>query len=531
MLKIALAQINTTVGDFDGNLSKVLARIEAAGEVDLIAFPELSLTGYPPKDLLLDPALIDAQDEAVSRLLDFTRGRQAHIVIGAATRNTGAGKPLHNSLLVIRNGNILRSYHKQLLPTYDVFDERRYFEPVHYEPLLLDINGHRVGFLVCEDGWNYGGHDYPADPVSDYRSAGATLLVSINASPAYLGKAALREKTFIEAHIPIAYVNQVGGNDDLVFDGGSFFASNGQLRARAALFAEDLLIGTYDKGGFADGIVAPLPGEEKQLFSILSLGLRDYLAKTGFETVVVGSSGGIDSALVLAISALTLSPDRVTAVTMPSRYSSAGSVSDSDALCRNLGVKMYRYAIADLAATYEDGFADAFGESLKGLAAENLQARIRGTILMEYSNASGALLVSTGNKSEMSVGYCTLYGDTNGGIGLLGDLFKTDVYRLAAWINDTFGNPIPAAIINKAPSAELAPDQVDQDSLPPYDVLDDLLKELLEGAPRRVEDQAIRDRVQKMLDRAEFKRKQAPPIIKARPRSFGAGRQFPIARK
>lgn len=534
MIRIALAQTNPLVGDIAGNLARVVQHLRAAAErgADLVAFPELALIGYPPKDLLFDTRLLARQDDALQELIKISRDSTPTLVIGVALPNPDAGKPLFNGLLAIRGGKVERSYRKQLLPTYDVFDERRYFEPGRRDPALIEVAGHRVGLLICEDGWNHAGNDYVGDPMADLKAAGAELVISINASPFVVGKTGRREATLLGAGLSVAYVNQVGGNDDLVFDGHSFFGTAQGVQGRAPGFREALAIADFDGQTFhgVEALTAPVEEtDEQQMFEALTLGLADYLAKTCLSSVVVGSSGGIDSALVIALCALTIGAERVTAITMPSKYSSEGSVADSAELCRRLGVRLIEHPIPAIVEAFEAGFADAFATPLRGLAAENLQARVRGTILMEWSNQFGSLLVSTGNKSEVSVGYCTLYGDTNGGIALIGDLFKTDVYRLSRWINQHHGNPIPASIIDKPPSAELAPGQRDQDSLPPYDVLDDLLKELLEGAPARPVAPDLRHKIETLLNRAEFKRRQAPPIIKVRSRSFGAGRQVPIA--
>ena len=533
MIRIGLAQINPTVGDVAGNLDLVLdaTRQAAVQGVELLAFPELTLIGYPPKDLLFNERLIVAQNNALDQIVSYSRQNEMSLALGVAIRNDGPGKPLFNALVIVRDGAILRTYRKQLLPTYDVFDERRYFEPGQRDAAILDIKGYRVGFLICEDGWNFEGAGYTADPVADLKVAGANIIVSLNASPFFVDKPLLRLRTLMRSGVPVAYVNQIGGNDDLVFDGHSFFGDSGTICLQATGFAPDLIHADFDENRFlTDKAMAPTQETDAaQMFQTLSLGLKDYLSKTGFPSVVVGSSGGIDSALVIAICALALGPDRVTAITMPSRYSSTGSIDDSRELCERLGVKFITHPIREQVAVFEHDFDTTFGTPLAGVAAENLQARIRGTVLMEYSNAFGALLISTGNKSEMSVGYCTLYGDMNGGIGLIGDLYKTDVYGLARWINQTYGDPIPASILEKAPSAELAPGQKDQDSLPPYEVLDELLKELLEDGPPSGVAPVLRTKVEGMLSRAEFKRRQAPPIIKVRSRSFGSGRQFPIA--
>jgi len=532
MIRIGLAQTNPTVGDIASNLEQVLAAVDqaTAREIRLLACPELALIGYPPRDLLFDPRLLSAQDAAIARLAEYARRLPITLVLGAVTPNPGLGKPLFNSLLVLDQGRIVQRYHKQLLPTYDVFDERRYFEPGPRDPAILDVAGYRIGLLVCEDGWNYQGRDYAVDPLGDLAKAGANLAVSINASPFYVGKPAIRAGTLLKAGLPLAYVNQVGGNDELVFDGNSFFADGGTIRTHGPGFRPDLVVADFDQGQFTGE--APLPcSTEEAVFGALTVGLRDYMAKTGFRSVVVGSSGGIDSALVIALTALALGPENVVAITMPSKYSSEGSSSDSADLCQRLGVELRTHPIENIVQTFHRGYNRAMHKNLSGLAAENLQARVRGTILMEYSNDLGALLVSTGNKSEMSVGYCTLYGDTNGGIGLIGDLYKTEVYRLAQWINEKFESLIPEAIIDKAPSAELAPGQRDSDSLPSYEILDPLLRQILEGEPPAdpEADLVLHERIEDMLARAEFKRRQAPPIIKVHARSFGGGRQMPIA--
>jgi NAD+ synthase (glutamine-hydrolysing) len=416
-----------------------------------------------------------------------------------------------------------------------------------------------VGFLVCEDGWNDAGADYATNPFARMADAAPDLVVSINASPSHLGKREQRHEIFGQAAtrhgLPILYVNQIGGQDQIVFDGASFAVEPGRgVVFEADRFVEDLRTLQFDDGRFLDAAGQPCVGVTAEGLPTMEfyrrqivLGLRDYARRCGFTRAVVGSSGGIDSALTLALAAEALGADNVVAVTMPSRFSSSGSVDDSVVLCRNLGITLHEHPIRELVDGYARQFEASFGQPLQGLPLENLQARIRGTTLMEYSNAFGHLLLTTGNKSEISVGYCTLYGDTNGGLGLLGDLYKTEVFELSRHINASAGRElIPQAIIAKPPSAELAPDQKDEDSLPPYAVLDEILKYAIEGrhlssAEYTAAESFVRElqgqpggvqlveRVKRMIFRSEYKRRQAPPILRVRPRAFGTGRQMPIA--
>jgi NAD+ synthetase len=424
---------------------------------------------------------------------------------------------------------------------------------------VLRIGTEQVGFLICEDGWNDDGSAYAVNPFDRLRDAAPDVVISINASPSHIGKREQRHQIFAAASrrnsLPILYVNQVGGHDQLVYDGASFAVEpKAGVVFEARRFEEDVTTLRIDAHGFkaADGESLPaVPCEGLPTMAFyrqqIVLGLRDYARRCGFTQAVVGSSGGIDSAITLALAAEAFGPDRVTAITMPSVYSSAGSVDDSQTLCDGLGVRLFRHPIADLVQGYSAGFETAFGAPLQGLALENLQARIRGTILMEYSNTWGHLLLTTGNKSEMSVGYCTLYGDTNGGLGLIGDLYKTEVFALARHLNQAADREvIPRAILEKPPSAELAPDQKDTDSLPPYEVLDEVLKHLIEGHGLAHEEReqveayvaqlvqqpdgaALVDRIRRLVARSEYKRRQAPPVIRVRARAFGSGRQMPIA--
>lgn len=563
MLRVTIAQLNYMVGDIAGNIRRMTeaARQAHRDGAQLVVFSELSLCGYYPGDMLDEPDFLQRLQQGLHDLLQATREfPQLHWVVGAPTRAQGPGKPLHNSLLVLHNGQIRLRYDKQLLPTYNIFDERRHFEPGADTAKVLRIGSSQVGFLVCEDGWNDRGADYATNPFVRMGDAAPDLVVSINASPSHLGKREQRHEVFAQAAqrhgLSILYVNQIGGQDQIVFDGASFaVVPDRGVVFEARRFEEDVCTLELDEQGrFLALGGEPLPPVAAQGLPTMEfyrqqivLGLRDYARRCGFRQVVVGSSGGIDSALTLALAVDALGADNVVAITMPSRYSSSGSVDDSVQLCRNLGIRLYEHPIKELVDTYARQFETSFGEPLQGLALENLQARARGTTLMEFSNAFGHLLLTTGNKSEVSVGYCTLYGDTNGGLGLLGDLYKTEVFALSRHINERAGRElIPQVIIAKPPSAELAPGQKDEDSLPPYPVLDEILKWQIEGhhlSGAEYEHAAqfvaqLREqpggseliaRVQKLVFRSEYKRRQAPPMLRVRPRAFGTGRQMPIA--
>jgi NAD+ synthetase len=564
MLRITCAQINPTIGDITGNIASMLraarqARDEAA---DLVVFPEMSLTAYYPGDLL-DDANFQARVEAglAQLLLATSETPNLHWVVGAPIRRAGIGKPLYNALLVLKNGEQVLQYAKQLLPTYNIFDERRHFEPGPDVARVLRVGNVQVGLMICEDGWNDDGQDYGVNPFQRLADAAPDLVVSINASPSNIGKREQRHTVFGAAcarhKLPLLYVNQIGGHDQLVYDGASFAVdAQGMVVFEATRFAEDVRTVCFDsvEQAFARGDGGGLPAVPRAGLSTMEfyrqqivLGLKDYARRCGFTQAVVGSSGGIDSALTLALAAEALGAANVVGITMPSKFSSEGSVSDSEALCRNLGITLIEHPIKSIVSAFEATYAESFGETLKGLPLENLQARVRGTTLMEYSNRFGHLLLTTGNKSEVSVGYCTLYGDTNGGLGLIGDLYKTEIFELCRHINATAGRElIPEAIIEKPPSAELAPGQKDTDSLPPYEVLDEILKVLIEGdrlpgwerahAEARVTElraslqgTALIVRIQKMIARNEYKRRQAPPVLRVRGKAFGSGRQVPIA--
>lgn len=524
----------------------------------LLVFPELSLCGYYPGDLLNEPAFIRKAYQALEQLTDFSQQfPDITAIVGMPRTSNAPGKRLYNSLIALNNGAVIAEYHKQLLPTYNIFDERRHFEPGPRGAVSIDVAGYNVGLMICEDGWNDSVEDYAVNPYEALAEIHPDLVVSINASPSNIGKREQRQQVICAAArrhaLPILYVNQVGGQDSIVFDGASFAVNaDGLIANQWPAFQTLVDTLSFDAHEFQPPSSLNSPdcysGDEFVLRHIV-LGLRDYARRCGFKKVVVGSSGGIDSALTIALAVEALGADNVIAITMPSQFSSSGSVTDSQLLCDALGVKLYSHPIKTLVDDFSRQFQDSFSDELKGLTLENHQARIRGTILMAYSNHSGALVLTTGNKSEISVGYCTLYGDTNGGLGPIGDLYKTEVYRLSAYINQRAGREIiPRAILSKEPSAELAPDQKDTDSLPPYPVLDEILKMLIEGEQlpqaeflqardfvgeyrSTAAGEAVYQRIAGMIARNEYKRRQAPPIIRVRPRAFGAGRQMPIAAK
>ncbi len=560
--RITLAQLNLTIGDITGNIAlmRQAAAKAAAEQAQMVVFSELSLTGYSPGDMLDEPEFVERAMQGVETLLAATRETPGLCwVIGAPMRRTGPGKALENSLLVLRDGEIVLRYAKQLLPTYNIFDERRHFEPGPDVAKVLRVGQTQVGFLICEDGWNDDGADYAVNPFDRLADGAPDLVVSINASPSNIGKREQRHRLLTAAsrrhNLPLVYVNQVGGHDQLVFDGASFAVSpEAGVVFEAPRFAESVTTLQWDGQRFLAGNGGALAAVSDEGLSVMEfyrrqivLGLRDYARRCGFKQAVVGCSGGIDSAVTLALAVEALGAENVVGITMPSRFSSEGSVSDSEILCRNLGIRLIEHPIREIVSEYEVGFQMAFAQPLQGLALENLQARVRGIVLMEYSNSYGHLLLTTGNKSEISVGYCTLYGDTNGGLGLIGDLYKTEVFALSRHLNESAGRElIPLAIIDKEPSAELAPGQRDTDSLPPYSVLDTILKVLIEGerlgAEERIEveaayarlitgadGQVLVARIRRMIARNEYKRRQAPPILRVRGRAFGTGRQMPIA--
>jgi NAD+ synthetase len=551
-MRIALAQINPTVGDLAANSRKAIdfiSRAKSAG-AGLVVFPELSVIGYPPKDLLLKPQFVQDNLNAVNEIATRVHGIDA--LVGYADRNADpVGRPLHNAVALLRDGAIFSRHFKTLLPTYDVFDESRYFEPgpSHLRSDLAVIDGVPTGLSICEDLWNdekmIPRRLYHQNPIADLSHAGAQVMINTSASPFVVGKHDFRLKLFSsqvrQFARPLVYVNQVGGNDELVFDGNSVvFDSLGNIIAQAKDFQEELLIVDIPIGGRLESGAAgpmnqPSAGVES-IYKALVLGLRDYLYKCGFTSAVLGLSGGIDSALTAAIAVAALGRDKVVGVAMPSRFSSEHSVADAKALANNLGIAFHVIPISDVHDAYEKTLSPAFAGRTSDVTEENLQARVRGALLMAFSNKFGHLLLTTGNKSEIAVGYCTLYGDMCGGLAVISDVPKTTVWEMSRWINQQAGREIiPRNSIEKVPSAELRPNQTDQDSLPPYELLDAILHRYVEEEQSAAEiiaegfDSATVMRVVKLIDRSEYKRRQMAPGLKVTSRAFGFGRRMPIA--
>jgi NAD+ synthase (glutamine-hydrolysing) len=542
-LRIALLQTNPTAGDLDGNTSLILcaARDAQAQGADLMVTSELALMGYLPRDLLMSEGFVRRAGE---KLTSMAAGLQdaPPLLIGVATVNPAPmGRPLFNSAVLLQNGAVGPAFHKMLLPTYDVFDEDRYFEPAA-QPQMLDLGGWRLGISICEDVWNdrdfWARQRYHEDPIEVLAQSGARAIINLSASPFTVGKQALREMMLSHMaqkyELPIVIVGQAGGNDDLIFDGHSAaFDAKGRMFARAKGFASDVIVVDIEK---SIGTIAPENFEpEAEIWSALVLGVRDYARKTGFHQVLLGLSGGIDSALTAAIAADAVGSGNVLGVLMPSAYSSAGSVDDSLALAQNLGIRTVTLPISAIMGAYDTVLADPFRGLPAGVTEENIQSRIRGSLLMALSNKFGPLLLTTGNKSELAVGYCTLYGDMNGGLAVIADLPKMMVYRVARWRNRRKPD-IPEAILTKPPSAELRPGQTDQDSLPPYELLDQILELHVEQSKSAEEiialgfEEVTVRRVAKLMRNAEFKRKQAAPVLKVTSRAFGTGWRMPIAR-
>jgi NAD+ synthase (glutamine-hydrolysing) len=541
-LKIYIAQINPTIGALGGNaeLIRKAYREGVRAGAQIVMAPELAVTGYPPRDLLDRHAFVEAS-LAVRDSLASMSGDTA-LIFGCATRNeTGSGKPLHNTAVVAHKGKIIFQQYKSLLPTYDVFDELRYFEPAK-SVKVIELFGRKLGVSICEDFWFdeeiRGVRMYGNNPVDSLGEQGAEILLNISASPFNAGKRKTRYELFrdiaLRYRIPLVYANQVGGNDELLFDGSSIVVdAQGRTIYCADAFREAGILVTED-GPPCDSI--SMLGEEEEIAQALILGLRDYIRKCNFSSVVVGLSGGIDSAVTAALAVEALGAQHVTGIAMPSPFSSAGSVRDAQALADNLKIACHVAPIAEIYASYEKSFDLLFGKQPFDVTNENVQARIRGNLLMAWSNRTGAMVLSTGNKSEIAVGYCTLYGDMAGGLALLGDVYKTTVFKIAAWINRE-REIIPSSTIRKPPSAELRPNQTDQDSLPPYEILDAILKEYIEEWLELDEiaakgfDRALVERVLTMVDTNEFKRRQAAPTIRVSTKAFGSGRQMPIAQR
>ncbi len=542
-MKIAIGQINTKIGDFSGNIDKILRYAERAADdlVDLLVMPEMSICGYPPMDLLDYDRFVRENQKAVRRL-QKELPPQIAVAVGYVDRTRGtSGKPLQNVVSVLRDGRILHTQAKTLLPTYDVFDEARYFEPAAGRS-VFELEGVRIGVAICEDIWweqeSAPGTRYAVDPVKELMDAGADLLLSPSASPFFSGKQELRlgllEKIGQSSAVPTVYVNMVGGNDNLIFDGCSMMTdSEGRLIKCADEFAEDYLV--IDTESAHQPVKLPEVNENEKLRKALVLGVRDYVTKCGFSRVHLGLSGGIDSALVAVIATQALGPENVHSFALPSRYSSEASETDARQLAENLGIGYDILPIEEPFKAILGVMEPVFEGKRPDVTEENIQARIRGTLLMAYSNKFGSLLLTTGNKSELATGYCTLYGDMSGGLSVIGDLLKTQVYELCNHINSS-EEIIPQNIIDKPPSAELRPDQTDQDSLPAYEVLDDILvkyvqenKSADEIAHTGHDMETVRE-VLKLVGRNEYKRRQAPPVLKVSTRAFGTGRRMPIAR-
>jgi NAD+ synthase (glutamine-hydrolysing) len=578
-LRLALAQIDPTVGDIEGNLRLISDSINRARDAgaQLVLLPELCLSGYPPEDLVLRRDFLDAVREGLDSLAAEVEGIVALLGFPERVERSAAElehfdplidpppPPAHNSLAALADGEVRAIYRKCDLPNYGVFDERRYFEP-GTEPALIEVDGAFVGLTVCEDVW------HPGFPESEEANAGAHLIVNSSASPYHRGKGSARERMVADRarsnSVAFALCNTVGGQDELVFDGASVvIGADGKTLARAAQFEPELLLcdlmlpasrdgsdgassartvavlaelesGAHPEGRLERRLAEPIAGEEAEVYSALTLGLRDYVEKNGFEHVVLALSGGIDSALVALIAADALGAERVSVLVMPSPHSAEETQADARAIAANLGVELIEISIAEAMEAYERALGPTFEGAEPGLAEENIQARIRGNLVMALSNKFGWLVLTTGNKSEMSVGYATLYGDMAGGFAVIKDIFKLLVYRLVAWRNERAGRElVPASVLERPPSAELRPDQLDEDSLPPYETLDRILEAYVErdegvdalvaqGLPEETVQEVVR-----LVDRAEYKRRQAPPGIRVSTKAFGRDRRLPITNR
>lgn len=543
-MKIALGQINPTVGDFSNNATKIIdfsRRAQAAG-AGMILFPELSVCGYPPRDLVERPSFVAHNRESAERIAAQTKG--IAVICGLVTpADSDAGKSAMNSAALLMDGNVAFIQSKMLLPTYDVFDEMRNFAPARKQE-LFPFCGNRMALTICEDAWNdkqfWVKRLYTVDPVESLIQAGGNFVLNISASPFWIGKRELRRDMLAsiarQHKVPVVLVNQVGGNDSLVFDGSSLVLNReGNVIAQGLSFEEDLIY--FDSQSLTGEMHQQVAGDEASVYSALVLGTRDYIQKCGFRKAIVGLSGGIDSALTAVIAADAVGADNVIGVGMPGPYSSPGSIEDARSLAKNLGIRFELLSINPAYEAYRQILRDVFAGLPQDVTEENIQARARGALLMALSNKFGAIVLSTGNKSELGVGYCTLYGDMVGGLAVISDVPKTLVYRLSAYVNSR--RPvIPQATLEKPPSAELRPDQKDSDSLPPYDVLDAILEDYIEdshsaeqiAADRKFDVQLVK-RVIRMVDRAEYKRQQAAPGLKISPKAFGYGRRVPIAAK
>ena len=567
-MKIAIAQLNPTIGDLTYNAEQILAVANraAAQSARLVLTPELSLCGYPPRDLLLRPGFVAAMQVTLQDLAAQIPPQVA-VLVGFAEPNPAASdrgeKPLFNSMAWLEQGQVQQVFHKQLLPTYDVFDDDRYFEPGrqinHFYLPMAENRPIHIGVTICEDLWNdeqfWGRRNYPNNPIACLKEKGVDLVVNLSGSPYTAEKQQLREAMLGHSSarfdVPILYANQVGGNDDLIFDGRSIALNRqGEIMGRAQAFQPDILWVDYDaqQQDVQRGTVQRAINDiNEELWSALVMGVRDYARKCGFTKAVMGLSGGVDSALVAAIATAAFGADNVLGVLMPSPYNSDHSISDAEALVQNLGIRQEKLSIGNLMAGYDKTLGPLFAGTEFGVAEENIQSRIRGNLLMAIANKFNHLLLSTGNKSEMAVGYCTLYGDMNGGLAVIADVPKTRVYRLCQWLNQHPQAVLPTAnshrpsliipdnILTKPPSAELKPGQIDQDSLPSYDILDDILERLVQrheaihDIVAAGHEQSVVEQVIRLMSRAEFKRRQAPPVLKVTDRAFGTEWRMPIA--
>jgi NAD+ synthetase len=541
-MKAALAQINTTVGDISGNEAKILAayvRGVAAG-ADLVVAPELALTGYPPRDLVLSDDFIAKNLAAMERLARQT-GNTALVTGFIGLNKVQPGRKATNAIALLQNGKIITTRTKTLLPTYDVFDEDRYFEPAT-ENAPVDFNGTKIGLTICEDVWNdedfWDDRRYRRNPALELTAAGAKIIINASASPWHLGKNRVRHdmlaKLAAKSQCPVIYCNLVGGNDELIFDGASLaFNSHGELLAEGRMFAEDFIVVDLGQPPLQQPAA---PADEEMVYRALVLGTRDYLHKCGFKSAVLGLSGGIDSALTAAIAADALGRENVRGVALPSQFSSQGSLDDARKLAQNLGIGFDVIPIQPMFVSAKEQLKSVFAGRAEDTTEENIQARLRGVILMAMSNKFGSLLLTTGNKSELAVGYCTLYGDMCGGLAVISDVPKTMVYRVSKWLNRE-REIIPPDSLTKPPSAELRPNQTDQDSLPPYEVLDAILNAYVVEGRTAVEiirlghDEPTVRRVVRLINLNEYKRRQAAPGLKITTKAFGVGRRVPVAQK
>lgn len=543
-MKIALGQINPTVGDFSGNADKIIefSRRAASAGAGLILFPELSVCGYPPRDLVERPTFVAKNRESVDRIAAETKG--IPVICGLVTSaQAETGKSVMNSAALLQDGKLAFLQSKMLLPTYDVFDESRNFAPARKQT-LFDFCGNRMALTICEDAWNdkhfWHRQLYGLDPVEELVRSGGNFVLNISASPFWLGKRELRRDMLATIarsdKVPVVMVNQVGGNDSLLFDGSSLVLNReGTVIAQGKSFEEDIVY--FDSTTLRGEMHEQIKGEEASAYAALVLGTRDYVRKCGFKKVILGLSGGIDSALTAVIAADAMGPENVIGVGMPGPYSSKGSIDDAKALAAKLGIRFELLPITEIWTTYRQVLKGVFAGLKEDATEENIQARARGSLLMALSNKFNAIVLTTGNKSEIAVGYCTLYGDMVGGLAVISDVPKTLVYRISRYVNSR-GPVIPESSLEKPPSAELRADQKDSDTLPPYDVLDPILEDYVEDsrtaaqiATERHCDPELVRRVIRMVDRAEYKRQQAAPGIKISAKAFGFGRRFPIAAK